>query len=87
MNGMTFTMLLKTRGVSGLEHHPHHDGLWWRMLLEKVDSMLSRDHSDKSGGQTNSRLATSTGMTAPETLKNLLRCIRLSLRPPEEMIR
>jgi hypothetical protein len=27
INGMTSIMLLKIRGVSGLEHHPHHDGL------------------------------------------------------------
>jgi hypothetical protein len=27
MNGMTSTMLSKIRGISGLEHHPHHDGL------------------------------------------------------------
>jgi hypothetical protein len=89
MNGMTFTTLLKIRGVSGLEHHPHHDGIWWRTLLwwGKVDSVLWRDHSDKSSGQTNSRLATLVGMTVPITLKNLFRCIRLSLRPPEEIIR
>jgi hypothetical protein len=27
MNGMTSTTLLKIRVISGLEHHPHHDGL------------------------------------------------------------
>jgi hypothetical protein len=88
MNGMTFTTLLKIRGISGLEHHPHHDGLRWGTLLwwEKVDSVLWRDHSDKFGGQTNSRLETSTGMMAPATLKNLFRCIKSSLRPLEEMI-
>jgi hypothetical protein len=83
VNGMTFTTLLKIGGISGLEHHPHHDGLWWRMLVrwEKVDSVLWRDHSDKSDGQTNSRLVSSTGMMAPSTVKNLFRCIRPSLRP------
>jgi hypothetical protein len=45
--------------------------LWW----EKVDSMLWQDHSDKSNGQTSSRLATSTGMMALATLKNSFRCI------------
>jgi hypothetical protein len=51
-----------------------------------VDSVHWRDHLDKSGGQTNSRPATSTGMTALATLKNLFRCIRLSLRLLEETI-
>jgi hypothetical protein len=47
VNGMTFATLLKIGDVLGLEHHPHHDGLWWRTLLqwEKVDSVLWRDHS------------------------------------------
>jgi hypothetical protein len=42
VNGMTFAMLLKIRCISGLEHHPHHDILLWRTLLqrEKVDYVL-----------------------------------------------
>jgi hypothetical protein len=89
VNRMTIATLLKVGGISSLEHHPHHDNLWWRTLLrwEKMDSVLWRDHSDKYDGQTNSRLATSIGMMAPVTLKNLFRCIRQSLRPPEEMIK
>jgi hypothetical protein len=42
----------------------------------KVDFVLWRDHSDKSGGQTSSRLATSTGIMALATRKNSFRCIR-----------
>jgi hypothetical protein len=86
---MTSATSLKIGGVSGSEHHLHHDDLYQRTPLwwEKVDFVLWRDHSSKSGGQTSSRLATSTSMTVPTTLKNLFRCIRSSLRLLEETIR
>jgi hypothetical protein len=87
-NGMTSAMLLKIRGVSGSERRPQRDVLWQRTLLrwERVDFMLWRDHSDRSGGQTNSRMKKSIGMKAPTTLRNLFRCIKLSMIPSEEMI-
>jgi hypothetical protein len=53
----------------------------------KMDFVLCRDHSDKSGGQTSSRLATLTAMTALATLKNSFRYIKPSSRPLEETIR
>jgi hypothetical protein len=51
-----------------------------------MDFVFWWDHSDKSSGQTNSRLATSTGTTTLVTLKSLFRCIKLSLRMLEETI-
>jgi hypothetical protein len=51
-----------------------------------VDFVLWPDHSDKSGGQTSSRLATLIGMMAPATLKNLFRCIKPLLIPVEKTI-
>jgi hypothetical protein len=87
MNGMTSTILLKTRGISGRTPSPPRRSLAEDVApVGKVDSVFWRDHSDMFGDQTSSRLATSTGMMAPATLKNLFRCIRPSLRPPEETI-
>jgi hypothetical protein len=50
--GMISTTSLKIGGISGSEHHPHHNGPQRRTLLrwEEVDSVLWRVHSDKSGG-------------------------------------
>jgi hypothetical protein len=81
--------IIEDQGVSSLEHHPHHNSLYRRTSFrwEKLDSVLWRDHSDKSGGHTNSRLVTSTSMMALVTLKSLFRYFRLSSRPPEETIR
>jgi hypothetical protein len=86
--GMTSAMSLKIRGIPESEHHLHHDGTYQRTSPQwgKVDSMLWRDHSDRSDGQTSSRLETMIGMTDPAILKNLFRFIRPSSRPLEEMI-